>query len=96
MKTEGGRCIFINEHLFPPFSNTPFKLLKLYEEIIFLVYFANQKKDCQDLFEPAILRNSVLEFLNNPWGLGSRNRVEIGLSYRPARPHRLAESIPWN
>ncbi len=29
----------------------------------------------------------------------ARNRVEIGLSYRPARLvrlHRLTESIPWN
>ncbi len=26
----------------------------------------------------------------------ARNRVGIGLSYRPARPHRLAESIPWS
>jgi hypothetical protein len=26
----------------------------------------------------------------------ARNRVEIGLSYRPARLHRLAESITWN
>jgi receptor-type tyrosine-protein phosphatase F len=26
--------------------------------------------------------------------MGSRNRVEIGLSYRPARLHRLAEPIP--
>ena len=26
----------------------------------------------------------------------SRNLVGIGLSYRPARLHRLAESIPWN
>jgi hypothetical protein len=25
----------------------------------------------------------------------ARNRVGIGLSYRPARLHRLAESIPW-
>jgi hypothetical protein len=25
-----------------------------------------------------------------------RNRVGIGLSFRPARLHRLAESIPWN
>ncbi len=25
-----------------------------------------------------------------------RNRIWIGLSYRPARLHRLAESIPWN
>ncbi len=26
---------------------------------------------------------------------GARNRVGIGLSYRPARLHRLAESILW-
>jgi hypothetical protein len=26
----------------------------------------------------------------------ARNRVEIGLSYRPAGLYRLAESIPWN
>ncbi len=26
----------------------------------------------------------------------ARNRVGIGLSYRPARLHRLAEMIPWN
>jgi hypothetical protein len=26
----------------------------------------------------------------------ARNRVGIGLSYRPARVHRLAELIPWN
>ncbi len=28
--------------------------------------------------------------------MGSRNRVGIELSYRPARLHRLAKSIPWN
>ncbi len=29
--------------------------------------------------------------------MGARNRVGIGLSYRPAaRLHRLVESIPWN
>jgi hypothetical protein len=37
---------------------------------------------------------SVLKFLNNLWE--SRNRVGIGLSYRPARLHRLAELMPWN
>jgi hypothetical protein len=26
----------------------------------------------------------------------ARNRVGIELSYRPARLHRLTESIPWN
>jgi hypothetical protein len=28
--------------------------------------------------------------------MGARNRVGIGLSYRPARLRRLAELIPWN
>jgi hypothetical protein len=28
--------------------------------------------------------------------MGARNQVGIGFSYRPARLHRLAESIPWN
>jgi hypothetical protein len=28
--------------------------------------------------------------------MGARNRVGIGLSYRPDRLHRLAELIPWN
>jgi hypothetical protein len=28
--------------------------------------------------------------------VGARNRVGIGLSYRPARLHRLAEFVPWN
>ncbi len=28
--------------------------------------------------------------------MGARNRVGIGLSYQPARLHRLAEFIPWN
>jgi hypothetical protein len=36
---------------------------------------------------------TVLEFQNNLWGAG--NRVEIELSYQPARLYRLAESIPW-
>ncbi len=27
--------------------------------------------------------------------IGARNREGIGLSDRPARPHRLVESIPW-
>jgi hypothetical protein len=28
--------------------------------------------------------------------MGARNRGGIGLSYRPAKLHRLAEFIPWN
>ncbi len=36
----------------------------------------------------------VLEFVKK--SMGARNRVGIGLSYRPARLHSLAELIPWN
>jgi hypothetical protein len=39
--------------------------------------------------------NPVLEFLNNLWGLENR-RVRIGISYRPASPHRLAVLILCN
>jgi hypothetical protein len=28
--------------------------------------------------------------------MGARNQGGIGLSYRPARLHRLAEFTPWN
>ncbi len=28
--------------------------------------------------------------------MGARNRVGIGLSYRPTRLHSLAEMVPWN
>ncbi len=28
--------------------------------------------------------------------MGARNRVGTGISYRPARLHRMAKSIPWN
>ncbi len=28
--------------------------------------------------------------------MGARNRVRIGLSYRPASLHKLSEFIPWN
>jgi hypothetical protein len=28
--------------------------------------------------------------------MGARNRVGIGLSHRLARPHSLAELVPWN
>ncbi len=28
--------------------------------------------------------------------MGARNRVGIGLSYRPTRIHRQAKLIPWN
>jgi hypothetical protein len=35
--------------------------------------------------------NGILE-----QSMGARNRVERGLSYWPAKLHRLAELIPWN
>ncbi len=41
----------------------------------------------------AIHAVTELEFLINLW---DRNRVGIGLSYRPDRLRRLAELLPWN
>jgi hypothetical protein len=38
----------------------------------------------------AVLSAGILE-----QSMGARNRIGIGLSYRPARLHKLAESIPW-
>jgi hypothetical protein len=38
------------------------------------------------LFSAGIFKESV----------GARNRIGIGLSYLPARQHRLTELIPWN
>ncbi len=53
------------------------------------------------MFKWPITTSSFIVFLdysagifNNLWG--ARNRVGIGLSYRPDRPHMLAELIPWN
>jgi hypothetical protein len=28
--------------------------------------------------------------------MGAKNQMGIGLSYRPARLHKLAEFMPWN
>ncbi len=41
------------------------------------------------LTHPAIKSAGILE-----QSMGARNRVGIGLSYRPSRLHRQAESIP--
>jgi hypothetical protein len=45
------------------------------------------------------LGGEIDSFLNQCWNfkqaMGARNRVGIGLSYRPAR-HRLAKLISWN
>ncbi len=43
-------------------------------------------KYCTVLFRAGIFKESM----------GARNRGGIGLSYRPARLHRLAELIPWD
>ncbi len=40
--------------------------------------------------------NKTVLCRNFKQSMGARNRVGIGLSYRPARRHKLAESIPWN
>jgi hypothetical protein len=48
---------------------------------------------CYKLSMYRMRQKTVLEFLNNIWGLGT---IGIGLSYRPARLHSLAELVPWN
>jgi hypothetical protein len=49
----------------------------------------------------AIKKGRITSFLLSRAGIfkksmGARHRVGIGLLYRPARLHRLAEFIPWN
>jgi hypothetical protein len=45
--------------------------------------------------------DTYIEYYENCAGIlkqskGPRTQVGIGLSYRPARLHRLAELVPWN
>jgi hypothetical protein len=40
--------------------------------------------------------SSVYSAGNFKQSMGARNRVGIGLSYRPARLHSLAELVPWD
>jgi hypothetical protein len=56
-----------------------------------LQYFSQQRSRQPGEF---FYFKTVLEFL--ALSMGARNRVGIGVSYRPACLHRLAESIPWN
>jgi hypothetical protein len=53
----------------------------------FLIY-----EDMHKYFHHIYEEATELEFFT----MGAENRVGIGLSYRPARLHRLAEFIPWN
>jgi hypothetical protein len=64
--------------------------LVLYSRVVF---FFNEPTKCRWKENPGNIF-PVLEFLNNLWG--ARNQIGIGLSYRPYRPHRLGELIPWN
>ncbi len=41
-----------------------------------------------------VFQSPELEFFKQ--SMGARNRVGIGLSYRPARLHKRAELFPWN
>jgi hypothetical protein len=44
----------------------------------------------------AILQTKIISAGNLEQFMGVKNQIGIGLSYRPARLHRLTESIPWN
>ncbi len=48
------------------------------------------------MFEEGVYEETVHLRRSKKGVCGARNRVGIGLSYRPARLHRLVESIPWN
>ncbi len=51
------------------------------------------KGQCHEIFAAFLLSYRAGIFKKS---MGARNRGGIGLSYRPARLHRLAEFIPWN
>jgi hypothetical protein len=57
-------------------------------------YFDTKEAEVSNLDASQWKNKPELEFLNNLWG--ARHRVGMGLSYRPARLHRLVEFIPWN
>jgi hypothetical protein len=51
---------------------------------------------CQVVTAAVVIALTLLCAGNFEQSMGAKNREEIGLSYRPARLHRLAESIPCN
>jgi hypothetical protein len=53
----------------------------------------NEFMNCLADYEPGLKDYRAKIF---KMSMGARNRRGIGLSYRPARLHRLAELIPWN
>ncbi len=65
---------------YPPISSLPLYVLCVGEKAVWI--------------GEGRVQNLGLEFLNK--AIGARNLVGIGLSYRPAKLNRLAESIPWN
>jgi hypothetical protein len=62
--------------------------------LLYLIKFSFSEQESTLHSLPTEPAETELEFLNNLWG--ARNRVGIGISYRPARLHRLAEYVPWN
>ncbi len=79
-------------------------LQKVLFRCLFFVPFCKHDRICEKYFYNARSRNllrrwfdrysTCAENFKHLWG--ARNRVWIGLSYRPARLHRLAKLIPWN
>ncbi len=61
-------------------------------ELVFLTFKRSSEIDSKGSVPPAYVAST--EILEQ--SMGAENRVGIGLSYRAARQHRLAESIPWN
>jgi hypothetical protein len=60
--------------------------------------FVNVEGAQKSIPQPMYLGGKVRQIKGCRTGAGvlARNQVGIGLSYRPARLHRLAEFIPWN
>ncbi len=54
------------------------------------------KYKCIEFFKGTYYLDQTLRAGIFKQSMGARDRVGIGLSYRPARLHRLAEFIPWN
>jgi hypothetical protein len=74
---------------FKPLEEFPFDMCR---EPEFLNFQGAEESIQMNHFQPAYLASAgIFE-----QSMGARNQVGIGFSYRPARLHRLAESIPKN
>ncbi len=89
VKAEAGRLHFLLASPFcPPVLKPDLRGQKREE---FRIKFQKHTKALKNLKGEQLRESPLLELLNNLWGL-----KYIGLSYRLARLHSLAELVPWN